>query len=63
MLLLDNEETWIEMGAMASGWGAKNTEQPVSLKFADILGSQGWEMFNVVQYGTNSVYFFKREIE
>ena len=65
MLLLNNAEVWIEAGAMNSGWNPTYLKEPVSLKFADELGSQGWEMFNVVDYSQSAVsaYFFKREIE
>ena len=59
-MLLDNEEQWKDAG-LQKGW-AKNTDKPCSLKFADKLGREGWEMYSVVQYGTNTGYFFKREI-
>lgn len=68
MLLLNNPSVWIEAGAMIGGFKPTLLGKPVSLKFADELGSEGWEMFNVVEYntnagnGTSSVYFFKREI-
>ena len=32
------------------------------LKFANELGNEGFELVAVVQYGTKSGYFFKREI-
>ena len=68
MILKKNSDTWIEAGAMIAGFNPKFSEMPVSLRFADELGSDGWEMFNVVEYvthgrgGTSSAYFFKREI-
>ena len=65
MLLLDNAGVWIEAGAMEAGFKPKYLGKPVSLKFADELGSEGWELFNVVDYSMSaaSVYFFRREKE
>lgn len=68
MILKPNGSTWVEAGAMIAGFNPKFSDKPVSLGFADELGSEGWEMFNVVDYitsgsgGTTSAYFFKREI-
>lgn len=65
MLLLRDAETWIEAGEMIAGFNPKLLGKPVSLKFADELGSEGWEMFNVVTHhthgsgGGSSVFFLK----
>ena len=63
MLLLKNATTWIEAGAMEKGFDPKYLSEPVSLKFADELGSEGWEMFNIVSYYQSAIsaYFFRRE--
>jgi len=63
MSFLDNETIWEESGVQKSGWTGGATNLPGDLKFANELGSEGWELVSVVQYGTNSGYYFKREIE
>ena len=32
------------------------------MEFANKLGEEGFEMFQVVQYGLNSAYYFRKEI-
>lgn len=63
MYLLDNEEVWQQNGVQKSGWSGGNTNKSGDLNFANELGSQGWELVSVVQYATNTGYYFKREIE
>jgi hypothetical protein len=63
MYFLDNENVWQNSGVQKSGWSGSNTNKAGDLDFANSLGRQGWELVSVVQYGTNSGYYFKREIE
>ena len=56
MIKRDNESLWKQLGLK------DNNTKPVELHFANILGLQGYEMFQVVQYETQSCYFFKKEI-
>tara|TARA_R110001606_G_scaffold199239_2_gene346907 strand:- start:683 stop:895 length:213 start_codon:yes stop_codon:yes gene_type:complete len=62
MYLLDNETLWEESGLQKSGWTGGDTNKAGDLKFANELGNEGFELVAVVQYGTKSGYFFKREI-
>ena len=61
-IMLKNEDEWADAGLIEVGWGAKNTNKVGAMDFANKLGKEGWEMYSVVQYGVDSVYFFKREI-
>ena len=63
MYLLDNETVWESSGVQNSGWTSRDTNKPCDLKFANELGEEGFELVSVVQYGTKSGYFFKREIQ
>ena len=56
MIKRDNESLWKQLGLK------DNNTKPVEIHFANILGLQGYEMFQVVQYKTQSCYFFKKEI-
>ena len=60
-VMRNNYKEWWEAGLINS-LGVKKTNKVGSMQFATELGRQGWEMYSVVQYGTNSVYFFRREI-
>ena len=40
----------------------KNSEEPAEMPFANELGEDGWEMFQVVQYALNSCYYFRKVI-
>ena len=60
-VMRNNYKEWREAGLINS-LGVKKTNKVGSMQFATKLERQGWEMYSVVQYGTNSVYFFRREI-
>ena len=62
MIMLDNETVWKEVGVQGSGWGASNSEEPASMEFCNVLGQDGFKMFQVVQYGLNSCYYFRKEL-
>lgn len=62
MIMRDNETVWKEVGIQNSGWLSKDVEEPRSMEFCNVLGKEGYEMFQVVQYGTNSGYYFRKEI-
>ena len=62
MIMRDNETVWQEVGIQGRGWGSKNSEEPASMEFCNVLGQDGFEMFQVVQYGLNSCYYFRKEI-
>lgn len=62
MIMRDNETVWKEVGIQNSGWLSKDVEEPRSMEFCNVLGKEGYEMFQVVQYGTNSGYYFGKEI-
>lgn len=64
MCLRDNEKDWQEYGVQPTGWTTKQyTNEPGDMEFANELGKEGWELVSVVQFGTGSAYYFKREIE
>ena len=62
MIMLDNETLWKDIGIMQGGWTSKNSEEPAEIPFANELGEDGWEMFQVVQYALNSCYYFRKVI-
>lgn len=63
MIMRDNETVWKETGIQqGSGWTAKENEEPASMEFCNVLGQDGFEMFQVVQYGTDSAYYFRKEL-
>ena len=49
-------------GVNTGGWTSKNSEEPAEMPFANELGEDGWEMFQVVQYALNSCYYFRKVI-
>ena len=62
MIMRDNETVWQEVGIQGRGWGSINSEEPASMEFCNVLGQDGFEMFQVVQYGLSSCYYFRKEI-
>lgn len=60
-VMRNNYKGWREAG-LINFWGVKKTDVVGSLEFANRLGRNGWEMYDVTSYGMYSVYFFKREI-
>ncbi|MDC3259654.1 hypothetical protein OAU33_01715 [Flavobacteriaceae bacterium] len=62
MIMRDNETVWKEVGIQGSGWSSKNSEEPVSMGFCNVLGQEGFEMFQVVHYALNSCYYFRKEL-
>ena len=63
MILRDNENVWKEVGAQTGGsFSLRNNPYPVDMEFSNELGEEGFEMFQVVQYGTNSGYYFRKEL-
>ena len=63
MILRDNENMWKEVGAQTGGsFSLRNNPEPVDMEFCNVLGQEGFEMFQVVQYGTNSAYYFRKQI-
>ena len=63
MIFRDNENMWKEVGAQTGGsFSLRNNPNPVDMEFANKLGEDGFEMFQVVQYGLNSAYYFRKEI-
>ena len=63
MIMIDNEEHWQQMGVQSGGaWGLSNNEEASSMPFANNLGNEGFEMFQVVQFGTNLLYLLGFEI-
>ena len=42
--------------------GISNNRNPVDVDFANELGEDGFEMFQVVQYGIESCYYFRKRI-
>ena len=41
---------------------SSDSEEPASMEFANKLGGERFEMFQVVQYGLNSCYYFRKQI-
>ena len=62
MAKLNNEDLWQKIGIQGKNIFTSNSEEPVSLPFADKLGEDGWEMFQVVGWGSNSAYYFRKRI-
>ena len=62
MITRDNETVWEEVGIQSGGMFSDNNEEAVSMEFCNVLGNEGFEMFQVVQYGTSSSYFFRKQI-
>ena len=62
MCMKDNDKLWKELGIQRGMWDANKTT-PVEMPFADELGKDGFRMFQVVQYGTNSCYYFRKRID
>ena len=42
---------------------SSDSEEPASMEFANKLGAERFEMFQVVQYGLNSCYYFRKQIQ
>jgi len=57
----DNAKVWKELGIQTGMWDADKTT-PVEMPFANKLGEDGFEMFQVVQYGMESCYYFRKRI-
>jgi hypothetical protein len=62
MIMLNNDDMWKQLGIQKGVWDG-NVTTPVPMPFADELGEDGFEMFQVVQYGLESCYYFRKEIE
>ena len=60
MIMHDNETLWKGIGIQGS-WGSTK-EIPADMPFANELGQDRWEMFQVVQYALNSCYYFRKVI-
>ena len=62
MVHRDNEDLQREVGILSGGtFGAKWSDSPADLPFANKLGDEGWELIHIQSQGTSSYYFFKRE--
>ena len=62
MCMKNNDTLWKELGIQKGVWDSNNTS-PVPMPFADELGKDGFEMFQVVQYGIESCYYFRKRID
>jgi hypothetical protein len=63
MCYRDNEKDWQAYGVQNSGWTSSlHTNKAGDMKFANELGNEGWELVSVVQFGTSSGYYFKRQV-
>ena len=61
MVMKFNDDLNKELGIQGGIFSSTN-RKPVDMPFADELGVDGFEMFQVVQYGMESCYYFRRRI-
>ena len=59
MIMLNNDEMWKELGIQKGIWDGTN-RNPVNMPWANKLGEEGFEMFQVVQYALESCYYFRK---
>lgn len=62
MIMRNNDKTWQGLGLQSGGMFGSSNREPVDITFANRLGQEGYEMFQVVQYGTESAYYFRKEL-